>query len=266
MKEVVKIFDTHAHYDDKKYSEDLDSVIMDNYNSGVDRIINIGCDIDSSIRSIELAKKYTHIYASIGLHPEVLQKPKEKIEKDFAEFENILKNLTKEDKVLAIGEIGLDYYYTKDNKEVQKEYFLKQLELAKKHHLIAILHCRDAAEDMYNILKNFDGLDGRIVLHCFQPNEKLAKLVVEKNFMIGIGGSITYKRNDNSLNVIKSIPTKNMILETDSPYLTPVPNRGKRNESKNIIYVIKRLAEILGENEISLAKQLYDNSVEFFGI
>ena len=266
MNENIKIFDTHAHYDDERYIDDLDAVITDNYKSGVDKIVNVGCDIESSIKSMKLAKKYAHIYASIGLHPEVMEKSQQEIEREYKKLEDILKNLSAQDKVLAIGEIGLDYHYTKDNKEMQKKYFMKQLELAKKYNLIVILHCRDVAEDMYNILKDFSGLDGRIVLHCFQPNEKLARLVIERNFMIGIGGSITYKRNDNSLNIIKSIPTKNMMLETDSPYLTPVPNRGKRNESKNIAYVIKRLAEILEIDEEILAKQLYDNSTNFFGV
>ena len=260
------IFDTHAHYNDEKYEGILEDILKEGYKNGVRKIVNVGCDIESSNQSISLARNYNVFYAAVGLHPEMMGLEISKLENEYVKLKNILKNRTKEDKILAIGEIGLDYHYTKENKEVQREYFLKQLELANLNKLPVIIHCRDAAEDMYEILKGYKGMEGKIVFHCFQPNEKIAKLIKDNNYMVGLGGSITYNMNEKNIEIIRSMPNENIIFETDCPYLSPTSCRGKLNKSQNIKYVLDKLVNIKQEEKTSLAKQIYENSLRFFSL
>lgn len=257
----MKIFDTHAHYDDERYSEDLEHVIEDNYKNGVLRIVNASYDLPSSIKSKELADKFDIIYFALGIHPEGVN---ENIEQDMIKLESLIKENINNDKLVAIGEIGLDYHYTKENSALQKEYFIKQLEFAKKYNLPVIIHCRDASLDMYNILndKKYEGM--KIVFHCFQPSDDIAKLILKRKYMVGLGGNITYKRSKHSLDIIKLIPIDQIMVETDAPYMSPTEVRGTRNESKNIKYVIQRLAEIKGVDANILEEVLYDNSVNFY--
>ena len=259
----MKIFDTHAHYDDERYSDDLDNVIEDNVNSGVCEIVNASCDLQSSIKSKELSLKYNNIYYAVGIHPEFVRK---EVDEDITELENIILSGLNKTKLVAIGEIGLDYHYTKENKDLQRIYFEKQLDLAIKYDLPVIIHSRDAIDDMFHILKDSKYEKLSIVFHCFQPADSIADLVIKRNYMIGLGGNITYKRSEHSLNVIRKIPIEQILVETDCPYLSPVPLRGERNESKNIKYVIEKLSEIKGIDINTLEDVLYRNSIKFFKI
>jgi len=259
----MKLFDTHAHYDDERYSEDLDEVIIDNYENGVNKIVNASYDLESSVKSKMLADKYENMYFAVGIHPEGVR---ETVDEDIIELDRIIKENIDSNKLVAVGEIGLDYYYTKENKSIQKEYFLKQLDLAIKYNLPVIIHSRDASEDMYHILKDKKYENIKLVFHCFQPSDEIARLAIKRKYMIGLGGNITFKRSQHSLDIIKSIPVEQIIVETDAPYMSPVPVRGTRNESKNIKYVIKKLAEIKEMKVETLEDILYKNSIKFFDI
>jgi len=259
----MKIFDTHAHYDDERYSEDLDELIKDNYENGVQKIVNASYDLESSIKSKILADRYENMYFTVGIHPEGVR---ESIDDDINELDNIIKENIDNKKLVAVGEIGLDYYYTKENKDIQKEYFVRQLDLAIKYNLPIIIHSRDASEDMYHILNDKKYENIKLVFHCFQPSDEIARLAIKRKYMIGLGGNITFKRSQHSLDIIKSIPVEQMIVETDAPYMYQVHVRGTRNESKNIKYVIEKLAEIKEIELEKLSKILYENSINFFDI
>lgn len=258
-----KIFDTHSHYNDEVYSEDLDQVLNKCFESGVDKIINVGYNIENSKKSIEIAKKYKQIYSTVGIHPYMAIGDSKK---DISQIEDLLKEGIEKYKIMAIGEIGLDYHYDNIDKELQKKYFIEQIDLAKKYSLPVVIHSRDAGQDMYDIIKEEKNMNGRILFHCFEPNEQIAKLVIDRGYMIALGGNITYKRKESSLDIIKSIPIDQIVLETDCPYLSPEPNRGKRNDSSNIIYIIDKLAEIKEIDSLELSKIVYNNSVKFFNI
>lgn len=259
----MKIFDTHAHYDDERYLEDLDEVIKDNYENGVNKIVNASYNLESSVKSKQLADKYENMYFAVGIHPEGVR---EKVDEDILHLEKIIEDNIEGGKLVAVGEIGLDYYYTKENKEVQKEYFVRQLDLAIKYKLPVIIHSRDSSEDMYHILKDNKYKNMKLVFHCFQPSDEIARLVTQRKYMIGLGGNITFKRSQHSLDIIKAIPVQQIMVETDAPYMSPVPVRGTRNESKNIKYVIGKLAEIKEINIEELEEIVFKNSIEFFGI
>lgn len=258
-----KIFDTHAHYNDEAYDKDLEQVLNKCFESSVDKILNVGYDIESSKISIGLAKKYDKIYAAVGIHP---YDAKGNVDEKISKIDSLLSNDIIQNKILAVGEIGLDYHYEDIDKELQREYFLKQLELAKKYNLPAIIHSRDANLDMYNIIKEEKNMNGKLLFHCFDPNEQIASLVIDRGYMIAVGGNITYKRKQSAIDIIKSIPIDQIVVETDCPYLSPEPNRGKRNDSSNIIHIIKRLAEIKEIDERELTIKLYENSIKFFNI
>ena len=257
------IIDTHAHYDDERYIEDLDKVIKDNYEKGVKKIVNASYDLESSRKSKVLADKYDSIYFAVGIHPEGVRKS---IDEDINELRKIIDKNKENKKLVAIGEIGLDYYYTKENKALQKEYFIKQLDLAIENDLPVIIHSRDASQDMYEILKHNKYEKIKLVFHCFQPSDEIAKLILERKYMVGVGGNITFKRSEHSLNIISSIPVEQIMVETDAPYMSPVPVRGTRNESKNIKYVIEKLSEIKNIEADELQEILYSNSIKFFNI
>ena len=259
----MKIFDTHAHYDDERYAEELDEVIKDNYAHGVKKIVNASYDLESSKKSNNLANKYENVYFAVGIHPEGVS---DNINEDIANLEKLIIDNIENKKLVALGEIGLDYYYTKENKELQKDYFIRQLRLAMKYKLPVIIHSRDASEDMYHILKDKEYENIKLVFHCFQPSDEIARLVLERKYMVGLGGNITFKRSQHNLDIIKSIPVEQIMVETDAPYMSPVPVRGTRNESKNIKYVIMKLSEIKEFEVEDLANILFENSINFFDI
>ena len=203
---------------------------------GIDRIVNIAVDIESSKECIALADKYDYIYATVGVHPSNVHES----EGDYIEQ---LKNLAKHDKVVAIAEIGLDYYWSTEYKEKQKEDFVSQLDLAKELGLTAVIHSRDAAKDSFDILKAY-AKDLNIVMHCYSYSLEMAKEYLKLGFFFGIGGVATYKNASKLKEVIEYLPMESMVLETDCPYLSPVPFRGKRNESSYIPYIVNAISDI----------------------
>lgn len=247
--------DTHCHLSVEDY-DDIDEVINDNRKAGIEKIIISGCTKESIIESLELSKKYDDIFVTIGYHP---SEAKIILNSDISALEKHLID----DKVVGIGEIGLDYHYGKDDIDLQKELFKKQLDLAIKYKLPVVIHSRDATLDTINILKEYPDVIGDI--HCFSGSVETARQYINLGYYLGIGGVVTFT-NSNLSNVVKEIGIDNIVFETDSPYLTPVPFRGKKNSSKYIPYICKKVAETLGEDENMVAKKVLDNTYNLFDL
>ena len=255
----MKYFDTHAHYNDEQYDKDIDTVIKKCRDVGVDKFVNVGYNKEASIKAIEIANKYEGFYSAIGVHPH-------DVENDSATdiYDIYMKN--KDDKkIVAIDEIGYDFAFVKDNKEKQKKLFIEQIELANHLKLPILIHSRDASLETYNTLKEKRAEYGTL-FHCFQPSDDLVRLVLENGYFVAFGGNITFKRNESFKKYIDMIPLDKIVIETDSPYLSPEPYRGKRNDSSNLPIICKKLAEYKGEEEEKVAKIIYDNSLKFFKI
>lgn len=253
------IFESHAHYDDKRYSEDRENVLQSLKNKNVTKVVNIGADIKSSISSISLAEKYDFIYATVGIHPHDVKDIKTNdIEK--------LKGLASHEKVVAIGEIGLDYYYENSPKEEQKKWFKEQIQLAKEVELPIVIHTREASKDTFDIIEDTKAYELGGVFHCFSGSKEMALKYVEKGFYIGVGGVITYKNARKLIEVVQEISLENILIETDSPYLSPVPNRGKRNDSTNLIYIIEEIAKIKNISKEEVIATTYKNGLKLFNI
>ena len=226
------LIDTHLHLY-KEYYKDIDKVIKEAKENKVYYLINNGCEKNSNKEVIESIAKYQNVYGAIGIHPE-------EVENYSLEDIEYIKNNIDNAKIVAIGEIGLDYHYSKDNKEKQKELFAKQLMIAEENKLPVIVHSREATEDTINILKKYQ-VKG--VIHSFSGSLEVAKLFIKMGFLLGINGVITFK-NCNLKEIIKNIGLENIILETDAPYLTPVPNRGKQNSPKYILDIAEFIADV----------------------
>lgn len=227
------LIDSHCHILSSEYEKPED-VIKDSKTSGVDKMIINGYDLKSSAEAVLLSNEYNYVYASIGIGPENID---DVSDKDFIKLEELIKK----GKVVAIGEIGLDYYWTKDNKEKQIYVFENMLALAKKYNLPVIVHCRQAIKDTYELLKKYK-VTG--ILHCFSGSAESAKEFIKLGFLIGIGGVVTFKNAKEIKDVVIKIDLSNISLETDSPYLSPEPFRGKVNVPKNVIYVARKIAEL----------------------
>ena len=247
--------DTHCHLSVEDY-DDIDEVINDNRKAGIEKIIISGCTKESIIESLELSKKYDDIFVTIGYHP---SEAKIILNSDISALEKHLID----DKVVGIGEIGLDYHYGKDDIDLQKELFKKQLDLAIKYKLPVVIHSRDATLDTINILKEYPDVIGDI--HCFSGSVETARQYINMGYYLGIGGVVTFT-NSNLSKVVKEIGIDNIVFETDSPYLTPVPFRGKKNSSKYIPYICKKVAETLGKDEDMVAKKVLDNTYNLFDL
>ncbi|MBC7087836.1 MAG: TatD family hydrolase [Tissierellales bacterium] len=251
--------DSHAHLDDERFDLDRQNVIKDLKSNQVDLVINIGADIESSISTVKLAEDYENIYASVGVHPHSVS---ELIGVGLNEIEN----LAKRKKVVAIGEIGLDYYYENSPKDIQKEYFIEQIRLAKKLDLPIVIHSREAVKDTLDIIKSEKSSNLRGVMHCFSSSVEIAKEYIKLGFYIAIGGVVTFKNARVTKEVAQFIPLENLLIETDCPYLAPEPFRGKRNEPKYIKYTAEEIAKI---KEIDLEEIAYStsaNAKKLFGI
>ena len=227
------LIDSHCHILSSEYEKPED-VIEDSKTSGVDKMIINGYDLESSAEAVLLSNEYNYVYASIGIGPENID---DVSDKDFIKLEELINK----GKVVAIGEIGLDYYWTKDNKEKQIYVFENMLALAKKYNLPVIVHCRQAIKDTYELLKKYK-ING--ILHCFSGSAESAKEFIKLGFLIGIGGVVTFKNAKEIKEIVKEIDLSNISLETDSPYLSPEPLRGKVNVPKNVIYVARKIAEL----------------------
>lgn len=236
------IFDTHAHYDDEQFDIDRDSLLLSMKENGIGTIVNIGANLASSETTLELAHKYDFIYAAVGVHPSDCTELSED------NFDRI-RQMSADEKCVAIGEIGLDYYWPEPDHELQKKWFIRQLDLARQVKLPVVIHSRDAAADTVQILKDNNAGDIGGVVHCFSYSKEVALECVKMGFYIGVGGVLTFKNGKKMKEVVSEIPIEKIILETDCPYLAPEPNRGKRNSSLNLPYVVKAMAEIKGISE-----------------
>lgn len=232
----MKIVDSHSHIDDEKFDLDREEVISFFEKENIDFIVDPASDVKSSEKIVEIVKKHDRVYGAVGIHPhEVLDITDKDLEKIY--------NLSFSKKIVAIGEIGLDYYYDNSPREKQKEIFRKQLEIAALRNLPVIIHTREAMGDTFDILNEFKGkIKG--VMHCYTGSLEMAKRFINLGFYISISGVVTFKNAVNVREMAKEIPLDNLLIETDSPYLTPEPNRGKRNESKFVWLVAKKLSEI----------------------
>ena len=254
----MKYIDTHAHYNDEHYDKILEDVLSKCKDAGVEKIINVGYNKQSSIDSIDLSNNYDYIYAVIGVHPQDIDK------NNASDIYEVYKKHNN-NKIVAIGEIGLDYSYTKENREEQIKNFIEQIELANTLKLPVVIHSRDAALDTYNVIKENKPEYG-LLFHCFCPTDDLVKLVLERGYSVAFGGNITFKRNESFGKYIQMIPVEKIVIETDSPYLSPVPYRGKLNTSANLGIICDKLAEYKNLDTEYVADIVYNNSEKFCSI
>lgn len=256
----MEYFESHAHYDDEKFNKDRDFIIRSIKEAGVTRCVNIGCDLETSLKTIELSKKYDFIYAACGIHPSEIEQSEIKRIEELNKIKELIKN---NKKVVAIGEIGLDYYWHSDNKEIQIEMFKMQIKLANELDLPIIIHTRDAIDDTISILRNCN-VKNKGVLHCCPFNRELVKHGLENGYYIAFGGSSTFKNAKNACEIVNMVPNDKILIETDSPYLAPEPYRGKRNDSSKLKYVVQKLAEFREVEPEMVAKTTYENANRLF--
>lgn len=250
------IFDTHAHYDDERFEEDRDEFLSSLPSLGVINVINCGCDLESNKKSIELCKKFDYFYCAVGIHPSNIT------EKSYDELEKI-KELYRYNKCVAIGEIGLEYHYDFIPKDVQLDIFEKQLILSKELDMPVIVHDREAHEDTMTLLKKYQP---KGVVHCFSGSAEMAKEVLKLGMHIGLGGAVTFKNARKPLEVAEMLPIDRLLLETDCPYMAPVPCRGKRNSSDLIMYTAEKLAEVKTMDTQELINKANENARILFSI
>ena len=250
-------FDTHAHYDSGAFNADRFEILGSMPDAKVGLIVNPGCDLESSKTAIGLAERFNFVYAAVGWHPEDMDKLTDKA---FAELEM----LAEHPKCLAIGEIGLDYYWDDTHKAEQKELFKKQIELAIRLNKPVIVHDREAHGDSLEIVRDYSELRG--VFHCFSGSVEMASELLKRGWYLGFDGPITYKNARKAIEVLEFCPLDKIVIETDSPYLTPVPNRGKRNDSRQLEFVVNKIAEIKGINADEIESITFENGKKLFGI
>lgn len=253
------LFDTHAHYDDDKFETDRNYTIEKAYESGVSYIINAATDISSTIESISLAQEYEYVYAAVGTHPHHVEEMNEKSLELFADFAS-------DPKVVAIGEIGLDYYYDNSPRELQRYWFAQQIKLALKLGLPIVIHDRDAHEDTMKIVKEERAWEAGGVFHCFSGSLETARELFKMGFYISLGGAVTFKNARRAVEVVESMPLDRLLLETDCPYMTPEPFRGKRNDSSRLFLVAEKIAAIRGVPVEEIAEITTQNAKRLFKI
>ena len=253
------IFDTHAHYDDDAFDEDRDVLLSGMKDAGVEYIVNIGASMASSKRSVALAEKYPFMYAAVGVHPDEVG---ELDEEKFA----TLKEWAKHEKVKAIGEIGLDYYWDKEGHDLQKHWFLRQMELAHEMKLPMIVHSREAAKDTLDMVIAAKPLELSGVIHCYSGSVEMAREYVKLGYYLGIGGVVTFKNSKVLKRVVEEIPLSHLVLETDCPYLSPVPYRGKRNSSDRLTYVAAAIASLKGCDREDVERITWENAHRLYGL
>ena len=248
------IFDTHAHYDDARYDGGLNELISTMHEKGVGGIVTCGCDFETSKKALEIANGFDFVYAAVGIHPEFAAE-------GYCLSE--IEALAQDKKCVAIGEIGLDYYWTQDNKPLQKQLFKDQLDLAKRLDLPVLMHDREAHADTMEILKEYHP---KGVLHSFSGSVEMAKEVTDLGIYIGIGGVVTFKNAKKLPDVVKSIPEDKLLLETDAPYLAPVPYRSKTNHSAMIYLIAQKVAEIRETDVEHILNVTFENAKRLFGL
>lgn len=250
------IFDTHSHYDDEKFSPDREELLKSLPRQGVSLVVSCGCDLETTQFNFDLAQKYDYLYFAAGFHPECLES---------AEINDldIIRKFAKNSKCAAIGEIGLDYHWMSSGKEIQKSFFVSQLELAKELDLPVIVHDREAHGDTLEILKK---TKPKGVVHCFSGSREMAKEIIKLGMYIGLNGVVTFPNARKSLEVVREIPLDRLVLETDCPYLAPVPHRGKRCDSSLIPHTAEKIAEVIGIDTQKLINITHENGKRLYNI
>lgn len=255
----MRIFDTHAHYDDRAFDEDRDSLILSLKDKGVEAVTNIGVSLETSRLAVEYTRKYDFFYGTVGVHPS-----------DIDEMEQIdeiplLKELAMaNDKIVAIGEIGLDYHYDNIDKKVQQKWFAAQMELAREIKLPIVVHSRDAAKDTLDIMKSSNAQDIGGVVHCYSYSKEQARDYLNMGYFFGIGGVLTFKNAKAIKEVVDYVPLSNIVLETDAPYLSPDPFRSKRNDSSRLIYVAEAIAQIKNVPVEQVYEEAWNNALRLY--
>lgn len=250
------IFDTHSHYDDEKFNPDREELLDSLQGQGVSHIVSCGCDIATTKFNLKLAHKYDYVYFAAGFHPECLEGASLD---DLKEIEA----LAQDKKCVAIGEIGLDYHWMSSTKQVQRSFLEAQIDLAKKMNLPVIIHDREAHGDTLDILKEMKPFG---VLHCFSGSREMAREIIRLGMYIGLNGVVTFNNARKSLEVVKEIPIERLVLETDCPYLAPVPHRGKRNDSSLIPFVAEKIGEVLGIDAQELLSITNENAKRLYNL
>ena len=251
------IFDTHAHYDAEQFDADRDAVLSALPSRGVGRVVDPGCDEASSRKAIALAERYPFVYAAVGWHPE-------EWESWDSQSIPVLRELAQHKKVVAIGEIGLDYYWDTEHKELQKEMLERQINLALQLDLPVIIHDREAHGDCLEMISRYPELRG--VFHCFSGSAEMASELLRRGWYLGFDGPVTYKNNKKAAQVLAVTPMDRILIETDSPYMAPQPVRGRRNDSGNLPYVIEKIAEYKGLTAAETERLAWENGCRLFGI
>lgn len=252
MRSKYKIFDTHAHYDDEAFDEDREKVLSQIQEAGVIGVLNCACSRKSLTTTNELTLKYDFIYGALGIHPSDAYDYNEEVKAE------IIDKVKANNKILAIGEIGLDYYWDENpDKETQKKVFREQMQLARELRLPVIIHDREAHKDTLDIMKEYPDVKG--IVHCFSGSVEFAKECVKLGYYIGITGVVTFKNAKKIIEVVDAIPIDRLLVETDCPYMAPVPNRGKRNKSNYIEHIIEQIAEIKKIDPIDVNMKLNAN-------
>ena len=251
------IFDSHAHYDDHAFDEDREEVLAALAESGVGTVVNVGASLEATRRTVELAERYPFIYGAAGVHPDEVN---ELNEDTFA----WLKEQCAGDRIVAVGETGLDYYRDRTDHETQKKWFIRQLALAGELSLPVIVHSREAASDTMKILKEMYDLHIPVVVHCYSYSLEMAKEYVKMGYYLGIGGVVTFQNARRLREVVQNIPLSHLLLETDCPYLAPVPDRGKRNDSRKLIHVADAVAGLKGITTEEVIRITEENAAAFY--
>ena len=253
------LFDSHAHLNDERFDEDREELISSLQEKGVDLVVNPGACIKTSIESVELANKYDFIYAAVGVHPHDVG------DLDDTAIDTLRKLATENEKVVAIGEIGLDYYYDNYPRDIQQKWFIKQIELANELKLPIIIHDRDAHGDTLEIIKKYKSPEIGCVLHCYSGSVELAREYVKMGCFISLSGTVTFKNNKKTKEVAREIPLDRLFIETDSPYMAPEPHRGKRNDPSLVAFVADKIAQEKGISYEKVCEATKENAKRLFG-
>ena len=259
----MNLFDSHSHYNDEKFDIDREEIIKETLVNGVSNFIVAGYNIEGSKKAVEIVSKYEELYAIAGISPNDVENIE--TEDDINKCVNEIEKIARNKKVVAIGEIGLDYYWNKDNKEIQKEMFIKQIELANKLNLPIVIHTREAVADTLEILKTHN-VNKKGIFHCCPLNRELVKEALKLDFYISLSGIITFKNAKNADEIINLVPDDKLLIETDSPFLAPEPVRGTRNNSMNVKYVAKKIAKVKNKTIEEIADLTNQNAKRIFGI
>ena len=256
----MEFFDSHAHLDDEKFNEDREELISEIKKAGITKFISAGYSLEGKIRAIELSKKYDFIYPTCGISPNDIPQTEEELWKNLVKIEELIKENSK---IVAVGEIGLDYYWEKENKEMQKLAFIEQIKIANKYDLPIVIHTREAVMDTLEILKE-NPVNKKGIFHCCPLNRELVKEALKLEFYISFAGPITFKNSKNANEIIEMVPNDKMLIETDSPYLSPEPLRGRRNDPRNVKYIAQKIADVKNMTIEEVAKQTYENAEKIY--